>query len=95
MSINTTVKVGFDGTAVKSGLKNIGGMFGKFSKEVGIGATRKVGELGTDLLGKTLSFSLRAWYKPALSFSRKSLLNQNMAVGFSIITLNGLIMMQP
>ena len=56
MSINTTVKVGFDGTAVKSGLKNIGGMFGKFSKEVGIGATRKVGELGTDLLGKTLSF---------------------------------------
>lgn len=56
MSIDTTVKVGFDGTAVKSGLKNIGGMFGKFSKEVGIGAARKVGELGTDWIGKTLSF---------------------------------------
>lgn len=56
MSIDTTVKVGFDGTAVKSGLKNISGIFGKFSKEVGIGAARKVGELGTDWIGKTLSF---------------------------------------
>lgn len=56
MSINTTVKVGFDGTEVKSGLKNIGGMFNKFNKEVGIGAVRKIGELGTDLLGKALSF---------------------------------------
>jgi hypothetical protein len=60
MSINTTVKVGFDGTAVKTGLKSIGGMFGKFNKEVGIGAARKVGELGTDLLGKTLSFFAEA-----------------------------------
>ena len=51
MSINTTVKVGFDGTAVKTGLKSIGGMFGKFSKEVGIGAARKIGEIGTDILG--------------------------------------------
>lgn len=56
MSIDTTVKVGFDGSAVKGGLKNIGGMFGKFSKEVGIGAARKVGEIGTDTLGKALSF---------------------------------------
>jgi len=56
MSINTTVKVGFDASAVKSGLKGIGGMFGKFSKEVGIGAARKVGELGTDSIGKILSF---------------------------------------
>ena len=56
MSINTTVKVGFDGTAVKTGLKNIGGMFGKFNKEVSIGAARKVGELGTDLFGRVLSF---------------------------------------
>jgi hypothetical protein len=54
MSINTTVKVGFDGTAVKSGLKNIGGMFGKFSKEVGIGAARKVGEFGTDWIGRSI-----------------------------------------
>lgn len=51
MSIDTTIKVGFDGSAVKGGLKNIGGMFGKFSKEVGIGAARKVGEIGTDILG--------------------------------------------
>ena len=56
MSINTTVKVGFDGTAVKTGLKNIGGMFGKFSKEVGIGAARKVGEFGTDWVGKSIQF---------------------------------------
>lgn len=56
MSIDTTVKVGFDGSAVKGGLKNIGGMFGKFSKEVGIGAARKVGEIGTDTIGKALSF---------------------------------------
>lgn len=54
MSIDTTVKVGFDGTAVKSGLKNIGGMFGNFSKEVGIGAARKVGEIGTDILGSLI-----------------------------------------
>jgi hypothetical protein len=60
MSINTTVKVGFDGTAVKTGLKNIGGMFGKFNKEVGIGAARKVGELGTDLLGRAFSFFAEA-----------------------------------
>jgi hypothetical protein len=56
MSINTTVKVGFDGTAVKTGLKNIGGMFGKFSKEVGIGAARKVGEFGADWVGKSIQF---------------------------------------
>jgi hypothetical protein len=56
MSIDTTVKVGFDGTAVKTGLKNIGGMFGKFSKEVGIGAARKVGEFGTDWVGKSIQF---------------------------------------
>jgi hypothetical protein len=56
MSINTTVKVGFDGTAVKTGLKSIGGMFGKFSKEVGIGAARKVGEFGTDWVGKSIQF---------------------------------------
>jgi hypothetical protein len=56
MSIDTTVKVGFDGSAVKGGLKNIGGMFGKFSKEVGIGAARKVGEFGADIWGKALGF---------------------------------------
>jgi hypothetical protein len=56
MSIDTTVKVGFDGSAVKGGLKNIGGMFGKFSKEVGIGAARKVGEFGADIWGKALKF---------------------------------------
>jgi len=59
MSIDTTVKVGFDGTAVKGGLKNIGGMFGKFSKEVGTGAARKVGEFGTDLLGKAVEFAVQ------------------------------------
>jgi len=48
MSINTTVKVGFDGTAVKTGLKGIGAMFQKFNKEIAIGAARKVGE---NLLG--------------------------------------------
>ena len=56
MSIDTTVKVGFDGSAVKGGLKNIGGMFGKFSKEVGIGAARKVGEFGADIAGKVVDF---------------------------------------
>jgi len=59
MSIDTTVKVGFDGSAVKGGLKNIGGMFGKFSKEVGTGAARKVGEFGTDLLGKAVEFAVQ------------------------------------
>ena len=59
MSIDTTVKVGFDGSAVKGGLKNIGGMFGKFSKEVGTGAARKVGEFGTDLIGKTVEFAVK------------------------------------
>ena len=59
MSIDTTVKVGFDGSAVKGGLKNIGGMFGKFSKEVGTGAARKVGEFGTDLLGKAVEFAIQ------------------------------------
>lgn len=59
MSIDTTVKVGFDGTAVKSGLKNIGGMFGNFSKEVGIGAARKVGEFGTDWIGKAIEFLIQ------------------------------------
>jgi hypothetical protein len=34
-------------------------MFGKFSKEVGIGAARKVGEFGTDLLGKAVEFAVQ------------------------------------
>jgi hypothetical protein len=52
--IGTTVKLGFDGSAVKSGLASVNGMFSKFNKtfakEVSIGAMRQIGARGTDAI---------------------------------------------
>tara|TARA_R110000868_G_scaffold18475_1_gene81239 strand:+ start:1339 stop:2478 length:1140 start_codon:yes stop_codon:yes gene_type:complete len=53
--IGTTLKLGFDGTSVSKGLKTVSGLLGKFGKEVAIGASRRVGEGVTDLLGKVIT----------------------------------------
>jgi len=52
---STTLKVGFDGKAVKTGLAGIGTMFSKFGKQIAIGATRRVGEGMTDWVGKLIT----------------------------------------
>ena len=50
--IGTTLKVGMDTSRVTRGLSKISRGFGAFSKQVGIGATRRVGEKMTDLAGR-------------------------------------------
>jgi len=53
--IGTTLKLGFDGTSIARGLKSVSGLLGKFGKEVSIGASRRVGEGMTDMLGKIVT----------------------------------------
>lgn len=53
--VGTTFKLGFDASAVKSGLGKLGGMMGRGLKQVGIGATREVGVKMTDFLGRMVS----------------------------------------
>lgn len=62
MAIGTTVKVGFDGTAVKQGLagmtgmfRRFGGMLGGLGKQVGIGALRQGGVMAADLLTRLVT----------------------------------------
>ena len=50
--IGTTLKVGMDTSRVTRGLSKISRGFGAFSKQVGIGAARRVGERMTDLAGR-------------------------------------------
>lgn len=57
MAIGTTVKVGFDATAVRAGFGALQGMFSgamRGIRQVGIGAARQVGARATDLLGRIL-----------------------------------------
>lgn len=53
--IGTTLKLGFDGTSVARGLGNISGLVGRFGKQIAIGATRRIGEGMTDMLGKIVT----------------------------------------
>lgn len=50
--IGTTLRVGMDTSRVTRGLSRISRGFGAFSKQVGIGAARRVGERMTDLAGR-------------------------------------------
>lgn len=50
--IGTTLRVGMDTSRVTRGLSKISRGFGAFSKQVGIGAARRVGERMTDLAGR-------------------------------------------
>ena len=57
MAIGTTVKVGFDASAVKGGLSGMSNLFkGVFRgfRQVGIGAARQVGAGVTDLVGRAI-----------------------------------------
>lgn len=57
MAIGTTVKVGFDASAVRKGFAGLGGMFAgamRGFRQVGIGAAREVGSRMTDMLGRVL-----------------------------------------
>jgi hypothetical protein len=50
--IGTTVKVGFDSTAVGRGMSNMGRMLGRGLGRIGIGAMERVGHRVTDLMGR-------------------------------------------
>jgi hypothetical protein len=50
--IGTTVKVGFDSTAVGRGMSNMGRMLGRGIGRIGIGAMERVGHRVTDLMGR-------------------------------------------
>ena len=50
--IGSTVKLGFDATAVQKGLGGLGGLFGRMGRQIGIGGLRQVGAQMTDLMGK-------------------------------------------
>lgn len=50
--IGTTVKLGMDASAVKSGLGSLGHLFGRFGKQIAIGGARQIGAQMTDWVGK-------------------------------------------
>ena len=52
--IGTTLKVGMDTTAVTRGLGRISRGFGRFGRQVGIGAARQIGARATDMLGRVV-----------------------------------------
>ena len=54
--IGTKFLLGFDAKAVQKGLSGIGGMLGRFSKQIGIGMARQVGARMTDTVGRLLSY---------------------------------------
>lgn len=53
--IGTTVKLGFDGKQVKTGLAGLGNLFKGLGKQIAIGGTRKIGENMTDWVGKLIT----------------------------------------
>ena len=52
--IGTTVKLGMDASAVKTGLGGLGHLFGRFGKQISIGGARQIGAQMTDWVGKLL-----------------------------------------
>jgi hypothetical protein len=52
--IGSTVKLGFDATAVQKGLGGLGGIFGRIGRQIGIGGLRQVGAQVTDLMGRII-----------------------------------------
>lgn len=52
--IGTTVKLGFDGQSVKTGMASIGKMFGSLGKQMAIGGARRMGEGMVDIWGKLI-----------------------------------------
>ena len=50
--IGSTVKLGFDATAVQRGLGGLGGLFGRIGRQIGIGGLRQAGAQVTDLMGR-------------------------------------------
>jgi len=57
MSIGTTVRVGFDASAVRAGMGGLKGLFSgamRGMRQVGIGAARQIGAGMTDMLGRVL-----------------------------------------
>lgn len=52
--IGTTFKLGFEDGAVRRGLRGIGGLMGKFGKNVGIGMAQRVGHQMTDIFGRII-----------------------------------------
>ena len=57
MSIGTTVRVGFDASAVRAGMGGLKGLFSgamRGMRQVGIGAARQIGAGMTDMLGRVV-----------------------------------------
>lgn len=53
--IGSTVKLGFDATAVQRGLGGLGGLFGRIGRQIGIGGLRQAGAQVTDLMGRIIT----------------------------------------
>ena len=49
--IGTILRLGFDATAIQRGLAGLGGLFGRATRQIGIGGLRQVGAQVTDLFG--------------------------------------------
>lgn len=50
--IGTILRLGFDATAIQRGLAGLGGLFGRATRQIGIGGLRQVGAQVTDLFGR-------------------------------------------
>jgi hypothetical protein len=50
--IGSTVRLGFDATAVQKGLGGLGGLFGRMGRQIGVGGLQRVGHQITDLMGR-------------------------------------------
>jgi hypothetical protein len=52
--IGSTVRLGFDATAVQKGLGGLGGLFGRIGRQIGMGGLQRVGHQITDLMGRII-----------------------------------------
>jgi hypothetical protein len=52
--IGSTVRLGFDATAVQKGLGGLGGLFGRIGRQIGVGGLQRVGHQITDLMGRMI-----------------------------------------
>lgn len=52
--IGTILRLGFDATAIQRGLAGLGGLFGRATRQIGIGGLRQVGAQVTDIFGRIL-----------------------------------------
>lgn len=80
--IGSTVRLGFDATAVQKGLGGLGGLFGRIGRQIGVGGLQRVGHQITDLMGRMI-VALPAAGKEMLDWAG-NLNDMSMQTGISI-----------